>query len=59
MCIRDRFSGDLTNWFTDVAHVVLVERFRDASGAVVETWRAAQPMSAESKQFLRARAELQ
>jgi hypothetical protein len=45
------FSNDLSTWYVDANHVVLVSRARTADGRVLETWRAKQPLSAEQKQF--------
>lgn len=51
------FSSDLTNWFTDDAHVVLVNRIRNGSGNATEVWRAKDPMSAAPQQFLRVKIQ--
>jgi hypothetical protein len=47
------FSSDLTTWFDDAEHVVLVSRTRSPSGLVIELWRAKEPIAAQPKQFLR------
>jgi hypothetical protein len=51
------FSNDLTNWFSDDTHVVLASRVRNASGAVIEVWRAAEPILGASQQFLRLKTQ--
>ena len=51
-------SSDITTWFADAAHVVLVNRERTGTGAISETWRAALPITPGENQFLRLRAQL-
>ena len=51
------FSNDLATWFTDPDHVRLVSRTRDATGRVVETWRATNPVTVDARQFLRLRVQ--
>jgi hypothetical protein len=51
------FSSDLTTWFSDDTHVVLATRTRNGAGGVIEVWRAKDPMSAASQQFLRLRVQ--
>jgi Chitobiase/beta-hexosaminidase C-terminal domain/Lamin Tail Domain len=52
-----QFSSDLTSWFSDSAHLALASRVRTGTGDVVEVWRAADPISAASQQFLRLRLQ--
>lgn len=51
------FSSDLATWFSDDAHVVLASRVRNATGEAVEVWRAKDPISAASQQFLRLKVQ--
>jgi hypothetical protein len=51
------FSTDLATWFSDSTHVVLAARTRNGFGAVIETWRAKDPMPSSPQQFLRLRIQ--
>ena len=48
-----QFSTDCVNWF---ANGVIVDSGLNGDGTITQTWRAATPISAEIKQFVRLRA---
>src|SRR4030095_433478 len=47
------FSTDLATWFNDATPLALATPPRTASGAVIETWRAKDPIPSSPQQFLR------
>lgn len=51
------FSDDLVTWNSGANYVILVTRTRTATGLLSEVWRAKEPVSSGSRQFLRLRVQ--